>query len=333
MISNAEMLRLDDVSKVFVQRSGFRKSNEVKAVTNASLSLHKGEVVALVGESGSGKSTLGRAAIRVIEPTAGEIWLEGERITDLNRGQLKPLRRRMQMIFQDPYGSLNPRIRIGEAIGEGMRLHGLCPAGEVKERVAEAIERVGLPAAIASRHPSALSGGQRQRIAIARALVVKPAIVVADEPTSALDVSVQAEIIDLLKDLQAREHLSMLFISHDLRIVRELSDRVLVLYLGHIVEAGPVDQVFSSPKHPYTEALLQSVPRHPAEPAKKRIILEGELPNPISPPRGCVFHPRCRYALPACKDADMSAHTVSPGHQTACIRDDLDLSPIAKVRP
>ncbi|MBW3096012.1 ABC transporter ATP-binding protein [Pseudohoeflea coraliihabitans] len=327
-----EVLRLDGVSKVFFQRASLRASNVIKAVTNASLSLRRGEVVALVGESGSGKSTLGRAAIRITEPSQGKIWLEGRQITHLDRRKLKPLRRKMQMIFQDPYGSLNPKIRIGEAVGEGMRLHGIASSRDVGQRVAAAIERVGLPAELAKRWPSALSGGQRQRIAIARALAVEPSIIVADEPTSALDVSVQAEIMDLLKDLQRREHLSMLFISHDLRIVRELSDRVLVLYLGHVVEAGPVNQVFSSPAHPYTEALLQSVPRHPAEPAKKRLVLEGELPNPISPPQGCVFHPRCRYALPACKQADMSSRTVAPGHLTACIRDDLDLNATAVER-
>lgn len=318
-----ELLRLDGVSKVFAQRRGFSRSAGLRAVTDASFTLAGGEVLALVGESGSGKSTLGRTAIRVVEPTAGDIWLEGERITDLDRRQLRPLRRKMQMVFQDPYGSLNPRIRIGAAVAEGMRLHGLASGNTLRERVAQALEQVGLRPEIADRLPAALSGGQRQRVAIARALAVEPTVIVADEPTSALDVSVQAEIIDLLKALQSRQALSMLFISHDLRVVGDISDRVMVLYLGRIVEAGPTGQVFREPAHPYTRALLQAVPKHVGAAHGKRQLLKGELPNPVSPPSGCVFHPRCPFAVEACRSADMSHREVAPGQVTACIRDDL----------
>ncbi|MDN2564857.1 ABC transporter ATP-binding protein [Aquibium sp. A9E412] len=318
------IMRLEGVGVSFPQRRGLGRQALLHAVNDVSFSLQRGEVVALVGESGSGKSTLGRAAIRVTRPTAGTIWFEGRDITALGRAELRPLRRRMQLIFQDPYGSLNPRIRIGEAIAEGIRLHGLA-RGDLRERVARALDGVGLRPEIAERLPAALSGGQRQRVAIARALAVEPSVVVADEPTSALDVSVQAEIIDLLKTLQGAHELAMLFISHDLRVVKDISDRVMVLYLGHVVEIGPTRRVFSAPAHPYTEALLRSVPRHPGAAAGTPIVLEGEPPNPMAPPSGCVFHPRCPHALPECRTADMRHRPVAPGHGTACIRTDLSL--------
>lgn len=326
------LLRVDRVSKTFMHRVGLGRPAPLHAVSDVSFSLDRGEVLALVGESGSGKSTLGRLAIRVLEPTSGTVTFNELDITTLSRRALRPLRRQMQLIFQDPYGSLDPRIRIGKSIAEGIRLHNLAGRENIRDRVGSAIERVGLRRELATRFPSALSGGQRQRVAIARALAVEPTVIVADEPTSALDVSVQAEIIELLKGLQRDQQLSMLFISHDLRVVGDISDKVLVLYLGHIVEFGPTRQVYTQPRHPYTEALLRSVPRDPASPSStSRIRLTGELPNPMSPPKGCVFHPRCQYALEECKTANMSRKTVAPGHDTACIRTDLSLTSAQRI--
>jgi oligopeptide/dipeptide ABC transporter ATP-binding protein len=322
-----EILRVESVSKTFAQRTGLKRGPGLRAVNDASFAIMEGEVLALVGESGSGKSTLGRLAIRVIEPTAGEVWFRSQRITALDRRALGQFRRMMQMVFQDPGGSLDPRMRVGQSIAEGIRLHRLAPASEIAARVAAMLERVGLPAAMAGRFPKALSGGQRQRVGIARALAVEPAIVVADEPTSALDVSVQAEILDLLKSLQDEKRLAMLFISHDLRVVHDISDRVAVLYLGHIVEMGSTRAVYGAPRHPYTEALLSAVPADPRAPRRSRKPIGGEQPNPLSPPSGCVFHPRCPHAIPDCRAADMTLREVGPGHLSSCIRPELSLTP------
>jgi oligopeptide/dipeptide ABC transporter ATP-binding protein len=322
-----EILRVESVSKIFAQRIGLKRGPGLRAVNSASFAITEGEVLALVGESGSGKSTLGRLAIRVIEPTAGEVWFRDQRITALDRRALRPFRRMMQMVFQDPGGSLDPRMRVGQSIAEGIRLHRLAPASEIAGRVAAMLERVGLPAAMAGRYPKALSGGQRQRVGIARALAVEPAIVVADEPTSALDVSIQAEILDLLKSLQDEKRLAMLFISHDLRVVHNISDRVAVLYLGHIVEMGSTRAVYGAPRHPYTEALLSAVPVDPRAPRRARKPIGGEQPNPLLPPSGCVFHPRCPHAIPDCRAANMTLREIGHGHFSSCIRPELALTP------
>ena len=325
------LLEVDRVSKSFARGGAWsaRSRSVVRAVSNVSFALRSGEVLGLVGESGSGKSTLGRMAIRLLEPSAGQVSYDGRAITHLSGRALRPLRRQMQPIFQDPYTSLNPKIRIGETIAEGIRLHGLAPKSEIRDRVAISLKRVGLDPAFGRRYPKALSGGQRQRVAIARALSVEPRLVVADEPVSALDVSIQAEIVDLLTALQEKARLAMLFISHDLRVVRQLADRIAVLYLGHLVEMGPADQVFSDPAHPYTEALLDAMPSHPGAPKRRKIVLRGELPNPIAPPSGCVFHPRCPYAIAECKTAPMTLRSIGNGRATACIRDDIELKPAA----
>lgn len=321
------LLRVENVSKAFGRGGAWlgRPHATVRAVCDVSFELNAGEVLGLVGESGSGKSTLGRLAIRLLQPSDGDVWFEGRRITALSSGELRPLRRKMQPVFQDPYASLNPRMRIGSTIAEGMRLHGLASRTELAERVAQSLQRVGLDPALGKRFPRALSGGQRQRVAIARALSVQPRVIVADEPVSALDVSIQAEIVDLLQSLQAKTDLSMLFISHDLRVVRQLAGRVIVLYLGHVVESGPTEDVFSAPAHPYTEALLGAMPSHPGRPKRHRVTLEGELPNPMSPPTGCVFHPRCPYVVAECRRAAMRLRPMGEGRATACIRDDLAL--------
>lgn len=327
-MSETTILRIDNVSKVFGS-SGWTlggKSKQVHAVSNASLTLDEGEVVGLVGESGSGKSTLGRIAIRLIEPTSGAVWYRNQEISNLTARQLRPLRREMQPIFQDPYASLNPRIRIGATIAEGMRLHGVAAPNEIDDRVAAALRKVGMDPALGRRYPRALSGGQRQRIAIARALSVDPKLIVADEPVSALDVSIQAEIIDLLAALSSGNKLAMLFISHDLHVVRLLASRIVVLYLGHIVEEGPTETVFKSPRHPYTAALLASMPAYPGRQRRQRSLLQGELPNPMAPPSGCVFHPRCAFAVDACKSATMKLTDISDRQRTACIRTDVSLA-------
>ncbi len=321
------LLKVDAVSKSFGRSASWlgRASGVVHAVSEASFDLHEGEVLGLVGESGSGKSTLGRLAIRLLQPSSGEVSFDGRPITGLTVRQLRPLRRQMQPVFQDPYASLNPKMRIGSTIAEGMRLHGLASRSELPDRVAASLKRVGLDPAFGRRYPKALSGGQRQRVAIARALSVEPRIIVADEPVSALDVSIQAEIVDLLKALQEKTDLAMLFISHDLRVVHQLAGRIAVLYLGHLVETGASDEVFGAPAHPYTEALLDAMPSHPGTRKRRRIVLQGEPPNPIAPPSGCVFHPRCPYAIADCRHAPMKLRPKGGGRATACIRDDLPL--------
>ena len=323
------LLRVDSVSKSFARGGTWlrRSGGVVHAVSNASFDLREGEVLGLVGESGSGKSTLGRLAIRLLQPTSGEVSFGGRPIAALTARQLRPLRRQMQPVFQDPYASLNPKMRVGSMIAEGMRLHGLVSRSELPDRVAVSLKRVGLDPAFGRRYPKALSGGQRQRVAIARALSVEPRMIVADEPVSALDVSIQAEIIDLLKALQEKADLAMLFISHDLRVVHQLAGRIAVLYLGHLVETGASDEVFGAPAHPYTEALLDAMPGHPGNKKRRKIALSGEPPNPMAPPSGCVFHPRCPYAIADCRHAPMTLRPKGDGRATACIRDDLTLRP------
>jgi oligopeptide transport system ATP-binding protein len=275
-------------------RSVTRMKTYVRAVDDVTLEIREGETLGLVGESGCGKSTLGRTILRLLDPTDGTITFEGKDITSKSAGELRAIRRRMQIIFQDPYASLNPRMTVGRIIAEPIDIHGLAKSpSERAERVASLLEKVGLRPDAALRYPHEFSGGQRQRIGIARALAVSPKFIVCDEPISALDVSIQAQIVNLLQDLQGAEQLTYLFISHDLNVVRHICDRVAVMYLGRVVELADAKELYHRPKHPYSQALLSAVPKVSAAERKERILLQGDVPNPMNPPTGCAFHPRC----------------------------------------
>jgi oligopeptide/dipeptide ABC transporter ATP-binding protein len=306
----------------FAQRRGWpRPPAIVRAVTEVDLEIAAGETVGLVGESGCGKSTLGRAILRLVEPSAGAISFDGVDVTHASQRALRPLRRRMQMIFQDPYASLNPRMAIGAAIAEPLAIHRLAATrAERDARVVELLEKVGLRAEVAARYPHELSGGQRQRVGIARSLAVRPKFIVCDEPTSALDVSIRAQIINLLDDLQAAEELTYLFISHDLHVVRHVADRVAVMYLGRIVELADAAALYAAPKHPYTRALLSAVPSVDPDKRAERIVLQGDVPSPTDPPRGCAFHPRCPVAdKPAACTTDVpKLRVLASGSRAAC---------------
>jgi oligopeptide/dipeptide ABC transporter ATP-binding protein len=320
----APLLRAEGLVKRFpLPRTGLSRRGAVHAVEEVDLAVLPGEVLGLVGESGSGKSTLGRLVLRLIDPTAGRIIFEGEEITALPRAALRPLRRRMQMVFQDPYASLNPRRPVGEAIAEVLRLHGLAGSDGGRGRARALLDHVGLAGDDYPRLPRSFSGGQRQRIAIARALAVEPKLLVADEPVSALDVSVQAGILTLLRQLRAEFGLAMLFISHDLSVVEAMADRVMVLYLGRVMEIGPVRAIFTAPRHPYTASLLAAAPGRAV--AHRLPPLAGEIPSPANPPSGCVFRTRCPFALAACAEAVPPLRDVAHGHAKACIRDDISL--------
>jgi oligopeptide/dipeptide ABC transporter ATP-binding protein len=291
----------------------------LRAVDDVSFEVAPGETLGLVGESGCGKTTLGRAAIRLVEPTTGEIFFEQKNITRVNGSTLRSLRRGFQMIFQDPYGSLDPRLPVEDLIGEALDIHGLAGTSRMRsERVANLLKDVGLDSSLAVRFPHELSGGQRQRIGIARALAVEPKLIVCDEPVSALDVSVQAQIVNLLRELQRERGLAYVFIAHDLAVVEHISHRVLVMYLGKVVEMGPTNSVCRRPKHPYTQALLSAVPVVDPSSKRQRIILSGELPSPIDPPPGCPFHPRCPIAEPRCRNEVPALRTFEGGQVAAC---------------
>ncbi len=294
------------------------RAQRLRAVDGVDLEVSRGGTLGLVGESGCGKSTLARLVLRLVEADAGLVRFDGEDVRAASAPRLRALRRRMQIIFQDPFASLNPRMTVGDAIGEGLRIHRLGSASEREARVAELLRTVGLDPAHAQRYPHEFSGGQRQRIGIARALALSPELIVADEPVSSLDVSIQAQILNLLLELRERFGIAYLFVSHDLRVVRHVSDRVAVMYLGKLVEQAAAGELYAQPQHPYTEALLSAVPvPDPARPAR-RIVLEGDVPSPLSPPPGCPFHPRCRRAVARCRSEPPALREVGAGHLSAC---------------
>lgn len=318
------LLQVRNLRKVFPITKGVfaRKVGEVRAVHDVSFDIMPGETLSLVGESGCGKTTTGRAILRLIEPTSGEVKFAGRDVLAMNPSQMRALRREMQIIFQDPVSSLNPRMTIGTAIREGMLIHRLAEGAEADKRVSRLLDEVGLRAEYAARYPHEFSGGQRQRIGIARALAVEPRFIVCDEPVSALDVSVQAQVINLLRDLQKERGLTYLFIAHDLSVVKHMSDRVAVMYLGKIVELAKGADLYREPTMPYTQALLSAVPVADPTMEKKRILLEGDVPSPANPPSGCVFHPRCHHPAKdaACGRINPPLEEKAPRHFAACIK-------------
>jgi oligopeptide/dipeptide ABC transporter ATP-binding protein len=315
------LLKVTDLKVHFpTGKTLFSAGQTVKAVDGVSLEVRRGEVVGLVGESGSGKTTLGRSVLRLIEPTSGSVNFDGEELTDLTPQRMKALRSRMQIIFQDPYASLNPRMSVGQIIGEALLLHHIGTGKDRGERVGDLLQQVGLPREAAARFPHEFSGGQRQRIGIARALAVKPDFIVADEPVSALDVSIQAQIINLIQDLRQALGLSLLFIGHDLSVIEFLCDRVVVMYLGKVMETASAADLYANPRHPYTRALLDAAPVPDPRARRERITLKGDLPSPIAPPSGCVFRTRCPFAIDACASVVPPLETVGNDHAVACIR-------------
>jgi len=321
-MSDQPIARVEALCKAFRGPSrGFGRGNsELRAVDGVTLDVMPGETLGLVGESGCGKSTLGRLFLRLQDPTSGRVYFDGNDITGLTQSALRPLRADMQIIFQDPYSSLNPRMTVQSALGEALRVHGLAGStSQERDRIAALLERVGLRPEQMRRYPHEFSGGQRQRIGIARALAVEPRFIVADEPVSALDVSIQAQIVNLLSDLQAELGLSFLFIAHDLHVVEHVSRRVAVMYLGRVVELARSGQIYENPRHPYSEALLSAAPEPDPKAHKRRLILQGDVPSPLDPPTGCAFHPRCPIAEKGLCDREVpTLRTIEPGHEVAC---------------
>ncbi|MEK3902194.1 ABC transporter ATP-binding protein [Paenibacillus sp. FSL R7-0179] len=314
------LLEVRNLKKHYPIRKGFfsKQVGAVKAVDGITLSVEQGETLAVVGESGCGKSTTGRAILRLIEPTEGEIMFAGTDVRSLNTEQLRKFRTDMQMVFQDPYASLDPRWTVQRILEEPLRTHGSAPARELRSRVEQLMEVVGLSPYQAHRFPHEFSGGQRQRIGIARALALNPKFIVCDEPVSALDVSIQAQVLNLMQDLQEQYGLTYMFISHDLSVVKFISDRVAVMYLGRVVELAPTKALFAKPLHPYTQALMSAVPVPDPGLKKQRIVLTGDVPNPETPPTGCAFHPRCPHAMDRCKSEAPVLRELDSGHQVAC---------------
>jgi oligopeptide transport system ATP-binding protein len=320
---DAPLLEIDHLVKYFPIKSGIlfdRVVARVQAVDDVSLMVNEGETLGLVGESGCGKSTLCRTLLQLLAPTSGSVRFEGRELVGLSRRELRPIRKQMQMIFQDPYASLNPRKRVGQIVGDPLHLQGMASGNELKRQVQELLERVGLSSEHYNRYPHEFSGGQRQRIGIARALALKPKLIVADEPVSALDVSIQAQIINLLDDLQDEFKLTYIFVAHDLGVVRHVSDRISVMYLGKIVETAPAEQLYTNPVHPYTEALLSAVPiPDPKEnETREPLVLEGDVPSPINPPSACRFHTRCPHATEICSEVEPLLEPYGRGRIAAC---------------
>jgi peptide/nickel transport system ATP-binding protein len=319
-VNGAALLEVRDLTKHFPIRRGVlsRVRGHVRAVDGVDLTLRRGETLGLVGESGSGKTTTGRCILRLLEPTGGSVRFEGVDLLALSGPEMRRMRREMQVIFQDPYGSLNPRMRVGSIVGEPLAIHRLARGSERESRVAELLRRVGLDPSVMKRYPHEFSGGQRQRIGIARALALNPKLVICDEPVSALDVSIQAQVINLLMDLQEEFSLTYLFIAHDLSVVEHISDRVAVMYLGKIVEEADAETLYRDPRHPYTKALLSAIPVPDPEHPPARVQLKGDLPSPASPPPGCAFHPRCPVAVETCSRVVPPLLDVGGGHLASC---------------
>jgi len=318
--ANPPVIEVKDLKKHFPVKKGLlrRTVGQVYAVDGVTFTVGAGETLGLVGESGCGKTTAGRAAMRLVEPTSGSIKVEGKEIIGLSKSELRPYRREMQIIFQDPFSSLNPRMTAGDIVGEPLLVHGVANAKERQEQVSALFARVGLRPAQMSNYPHQFSGGQRQRIGIARALALGPKLIVGDEPVSALDVSIQAQVINLLMELQAERRLSYLFISHNLAVVEHISHQIAVMYLGRIVEYADTRSIFTNAQHPYTEALLAAVPVPDPAIKRKKIVLQGDVPSPVKPPSGCHFHTRCPYAVERCKVEVPSLREIAPGHQVSC---------------
>jgi peptide/nickel transport system ATP-binding protein len=315
------LLEVRHLKQYFTVKRGlpFQQPHTVKAVDDVSLAIRPGEVVGLVGESGSGKTTLGRSILRLVEPTAGSVRFDGIDITALSTRDLRARRKDLQIIFQDPYASLNPRMTVGAIIAQALDIHGLAPGAERQDRIVQLLQRVGLSADHRRRYPHEFSGGQRQRVGIARALAVGPRFIIADEPVSALDVSIQAQVLNLLQDLQRDLKLALLFIAHDLDVVEYISDRVIVMYLGRVMESAPAEALYRNPRHPYTQALLSASPVPDPTVRRRGRLLEGDIPSPLNPPSGCVFRTRCPAASTACAGAVPRLEEVSPQHFKACI--------------
>jgi peptide/nickel transport system ATP-binding protein len=321
-VSDAPLVRIRGLTKHFGKPPAL-----VHAVEDVSFDIARGETLGLVGESGSGKSTIGRLILRALDLTAGTVAFEGREIGALSQREIRPLRRRMQMVFQDPFASLNPRLRVKDIIGEALDAHGLAQGPARLKRIGELLEIVGLEAQHASRFPHEFSGGQRQRIGIARALAVEPDLIVADEPVSALDVSVQAQVLNLLQDLRQRFGMAMLFISHDLDVVELMCDRIVVLYLGRVMESGPAEEVCRRPRHPYTQALLAASPKPDPDAPRVRRLLQGDIPSPLAPPSGCVFRTRCPLAGEACAQAVPPLRKAGANHHFACVHEAVPPAP------